>query len=165
MQYALLEWARTDERYNGLHIITYGSGLAETLLRTGGWSMALRAEQTTRPEDERLLNLFRAARPPNHLVIQGMTRWRIASAQLARDLHVVDGMQASLFTELARAQSRPLLRPVLLDPRDVIGANGAWHLTVGLRVGVGLMSTRAGRYGAAAGPASSSAELTMQHAH
>ena len=165
MQYALLEWARTDERYNGRHIITYGSGLAETLLRTGGWSMALRAEQTTRPEDERLLNLFRTARPPNHLVIQGMTRWRIASAQLARDLHVVDGMQASLFTEIARAQSRPLLRPVLLDPRDVIGANGAWHLTVGLRVGVGLMSTRAGRYGAAAGPASSTAELTMQHAH
>ena len=105
------------------------------------------------PEEERLLDLVRTARPPNHLVIQGMTRWRIASAQLARDLQVVGGMHASLFTELARAQSRPPLRPVLLEPRDVIGANGAWHLTVGLRLGVGLMSTRAGRYGAAAGPA------------
>ena len=114
---------------------------------------------------ERLLALCRPARPPNHLLIQGMTRWRIASAQLARDLQVVGGMHASLFTELARAQSRPLLRPVLLDPREVIGANGAWHLTVGLRLGVGLMSTRAGRYGAAAGPASSSAELTMLQAH
>ena len=153
MRYALVEWARTDERYQGRHIITYGSGLAETMLRTGRWSIAFRAEQTTHPEEERLLDLVRTARPPNHLVIQGMTRWRIASAQLARDLQVVGGMHASLFTELARAQSRPLLRPVLLDPRDVIGANGAWHLTVGLRLGVGLMSTRAGRYGAAAGPA------------
>ena len=165
LQYALLEWARTDERYQGRHIITYGSALAEASMRVRQWSFAVRAEQTTRPEDERLLDLFRTARPPNHLVIQGKTRWRIGSAQLVHDLHVVREMHMSLFAEVTRAQSRPLLTPVLLDPRDVIGANAAWHLTAGLRLGVGAMPQRVGRYGVAAGSPLTDVGLTMRTEH
>jgi hypothetical protein len=165
MQYALLEWAQTDEQYGGRHIVTYGSGLAEAMARIGPWSMAVRAEQTTRPEDERLLDPFRTARPPNHLVILGMTRWRILSTQLARSMHDAKGVHATLFGELSHAHSTALLRPVLLDPRDIIGANDAWCITAGLRVGVGRMATRAGRYGAGAGVAGTSAELSMRHAH
>ena len=165
LQYALVEWARTDERYQGRHIITYGSGLAEGLLRVATWSLALRAEQTTRPEDERLLDPFRTTRPPNHLVIQGMTRWQIATAQLARDVRVSRGVHGALFAEMARARSTSLLRPALLDPRDISGSDRAWHLTIGLRLGVGAMAVRAGRYGAALGPPSTNVDLTMQHAH
>jgi hypothetical protein len=165
LQYGLLEWARTDERYQGRHIITYGSALAEARLRVRHWSLSLRAEQTTRPEDERLLDLFRTARPPNHLVIQGMTHWRIGSAQLARDVRVVRWSHTTLFVEATRAHSRPLLVPVLLDPRDVIGGNAAWHLTAGLRLGVGAMAQRVGRYGAGAGVPATNVGLTMRSEH
>ena len=165
VQYALLEWARTDERYQGRHIITYGSALAEASLRARQWSFAVRAEQTTRPEEERLLDFFRTARPPNHLVIQGMTGWRIGSAQLAHDLRFMGGLHGVLFIELARAQSRPLLVPVLLDPRDVSGANVAWHLTAGLRLGIGAMAQRVGRYGAAGGAPLTNVGLTMRTEH
>ena len=165
LQYALAEWAQTDERYRSRHIVSYGSGLAEAMLRRGVWSLAVRAEQTSRPEDERLLDPFRTARPPNHLVIQGMTRWRIFSAQLGRTVHVGKTVQATVFGEVAHAQSTPLLRPVLLDPRDVIGANAAWFSTAGLRLGLGRMTARVGRYGAAAGTAGTAVHLTMQHEH
>lgn len=165
MQYALVEWSQTDERYGGRQIVTYGSGLAEALLRSGLWSLAARAEQTTRPEDERLLDPFRTARPPNHLVIQGMTRWRIASVQLARSVHIGSGVHTTVFGELSHALSTPLLRPVLLDPRDIIGANTAWFATAGVRIGAGNMAARAGRYGVAAGALGTNASLTMQRAH
>jgi hypothetical protein len=153
LRYAFVEWSRTAESYASRRIVAYGSGLGEAQWQWRAWSAALRAEQTTRPEDERLLDPFRTPRPPNHLVIQGMTRWRIASVQVARGLPPIGRVHGSLFSEVGRAASSPRLRPVLLDPRDVIGANVAWHIAVGLRAGVGAMASRGGRYGVAAGPA------------
>ena len=163
--YALVEWARTDERYQGRHIVTYGSGLAETLIRLQAWSVALRVERTTRPEDERLLDPFRTARPPNHLLIQGLTRWHILSAQLARSVRIGNHVHTTLFAEAEFAQSAPLLRPVLLDPRDVIGGSRAAFFIAGIRLGAGAMSRRVGRYGAGAGGAETNVELNMGHEH
>ena len=80
-------------------------------------------------------------------------------------MHVGKTVQATVFGEVAHAQSTPLLRPVLLDPRDVIGANAAWFSTAGLRLGLGRMTARVGRYGAAAGTAGTAVHLTMQHEH
>jgi hypothetical protein len=164
VQYALVEWARTAERYRGRQIIEYGSLLLEAQARRRAWVAAARAEQTTRPEDERLLDPFRTVRPPNHLVIQGLTRWRIGTVVLARNLPPTRYGMARAFVEVSRATSAPRLRPVLLDPRDIIGANAAWHITLGLRVGIGAMAARVGRYGAAAAGSAHDTMLGMSHA-
>ena len=163
LQYALVEWARTGESYKGRSIITYASTLAEASWRSSHWSFATRGEQTTRPEDERLLDPFRIARPPNHLLIQGVTRWRIVTINVARDLVILPRAGAMLFGEVSRAQSSPRLRPVLLDPRNISGSDVAWHLTVGLRLSLGVMSARAGRYGAAVGGPATDHMLGMTH--
>ena len=165
LTYALAEWAQTGEAIGGRQVLTYGTALLETLARSNTWTLALRAEQTSRPEDERLLDPFRTSRPPNHLTIQGVTRWRIATVQVARVLPATFRTHASLFVEGARAALSPLLRPVLLDPRNISGANVAWHVTLGLRAGLGSMSARAGRYGVAAGDAATNVSLGMTHDH
>jgi hypothetical protein len=163
MQYALVEWARTDERYRGRRIIEYGSLLSEAQVRWHAWVAAARAEQTTRPEDERLLDPFRTTRPPNHLIIQGLTQWRIGTVVLARDLPPSRYGSARAFVEVAHATSTPRLRPVLLDPRDIIGADAAWHITLGLRASIGAMPARVGRYGAAVASNANDAMLGMRH--
>jgi hypothetical protein len=163
LEYAMVEWARTAETYAGRSIVAYGTGLAEASWRRAAWRVAARAEQTSHPEDERLLNPFRTARPPNHLVIQGMTRWRIATVQVGRDIAALPAVPTQLFVEIAHARSTPLLRPVLLNPADISGADVAWHLTVGLRLSLGLMAARSGRYGLASGGAQTDRMLGMAH--
>lgn len=164
VRYLLVEWARTEERYQGRPIIAYGTGLIEWLARDGAWSLAGRLEQTSRPEDERLLDPFRTTRPPNHLSIQGITRWRIGTLHLARQLPTWSHTHANLFAEVARAGSTPLLRPILVDPRAISGADAAWHVSAGIRVGIGAMAARMGRYGVASPPTGSNVILGMPHA-
>ncbi|MBC7844693.1 MAG: hypothetical protein H7099_20480 [Gemmatimonadaceae bacterium] len=163
LEYALVEWARTGEEYRGRPIVAYASVLAEASWRARHWFFAARGEQTTRPEDERLLEPFRISRPPNHLVIQGVTRWRIATVHVARDVPGVSRVGAGIFGEVSRAQSSPRLRPVLLDPRNISGADVAWHLTLGLRLSLGAMPARIGRYGAAACGAATDRMPGMAH--
>jgi hypothetical protein len=165
LRYLLAEWGRTTEKAGSREIVAYRTGLFEALAAAGPWGIALRAEQTSRPEDERLLDQFRTTRPPNHFTIQGVTRWRVATAQVSRVLPRVRKSTPSVFVEVARASSAPQLRPVLLDPRDISGAATAWHITAGLRVGVGAMAPRAGRYGVAAGPTATNVMLGMLHGH
>lgn len=149
LRYLLAEWARTTESYGGRDLFSYGSGLVEATVQHAAWSATVRGEQTSRPEEERLLDPFRTARPPNHLTIQGITRWRIAAAQVARALPSIAAVHASAFAEVSRAVSSPRLRPVLLDPRNISGSDRAWHLSIGIRAGAGAMPSRVGRYGAA----------------
>jgi hypothetical protein len=163
-RYILAEWARTDERTAGRSVVAYGTALAEALIGMREWSLAARVEQTSRPEDERLLDPFRTTRPPNHLTLNALTRWRIGTLHVARPLTNVRGVHSTLFAEVSRARSSPLLTPVLASPRDISGADAAWHVSAGVRVGSGRMSFRAGRYGAAAGPASANLSLGMPHA-
>ena len=151
LRYLLVEWARTEERYRARSIVAYGTGLAEAGGTRGRWEAALRFEQTSRPEEERLLDPFRTSRPPTDLTVRGVTHWRLATLHAGTSLMVRNGLHGTLFAEGTRAQSRPVLRPVLLDPAAVIGAAKAWHLTVGLRLGAGAMPARVGRYGAASG--------------
>ena len=161
--YLHAEWARTDERVRDRTVIVYGTALAEMLWSARGWNVAARAERTSRPEEERLLDPFRTARPPNHLTLQGMTRWQIGTLHVNHALPLPRGRQAALFGEVSRARSTPLMRPVLLDPRNISGADVAWHVTGGLRFGFGSMSARAGRYGVAAGAPASQPMLGMTH--
>jgi len=163
VRYLLLEWAQTDERYRGRRIVGYGTLLGEVFARYGDWSVGLRGERTSRPEDERLLDPFRTTRPPNHLTIKGVTRWQIATVSLGHSLPTLLRVGSTLFAETSVATSTPLLRPVLLNPRDISGADRAWHLSLGVRVATGLMAARAGRYGAAVGAAGTNVMLGMPH--
>lgn len=163
LRYAQVEWARTEEGYRDRPIIAYGSALAEASWRLARWSLAARAEQTTRPEDERLLDPFRTSRPPNHLQILGMTRWRIATLQVGRDVTLLPRTASEFLCGVSYANSSPLLRPVLLDPRNISGADVAWHLAFGLRLSRGAMSARTGRYGVAAGGTATDRMLGMAH--
>ncbi len=164
LRYLLVEWARTREEYRGRDIIQYGTGLAEGVAARGRWSVAMRVEQTSRPEEERLFDPFRTARPPTDLTIKGVTRWRLATGQLAATVPTVERLHGTLFLEATHARSTPLLTPVLLDPADVIGSAAAWHISLGLRLGVGAMPARVGRYGAAVASATTDrARLTHQH--
>jgi hypothetical protein len=165
VRYAMVEWAQTDEQYRNRDIIGYGTVLAELLARHRALSVAVRIEQTSRPEEERLLDQFRTARPPTDLTIKGVTRWQIATLHAGVRLPPAARVHGNLFAEMTHAHSRALLRPVLLDPKDISGASSAWHLSVGLRLGVGAMSARVGRYGAAAGGAPTDTRLTMEHQH
>ena len=95
--------------------------------------------------------------------VQGITRWHIPSAQLARSVRIRNRAHSTLFAEVEYAHSSPLLRPVLLDPHDVIGADHAAFLIGGIRLGGGAMSTRVGRYGAGAAGAGTDVDLIMGH--
>ena len=163
LRYLLLEWARTAETYRTRAIVDYGTVLAEAVARHHSWSAAIRLEQTSRPEEERLLEPFRTARPPSELTIRGVTRWRLMSGQLATTLPFVAGAHATVFAEATHARSSPVLRPVLLDPVNISGSAMAWHVTFGARLGLGRMPTRVGRYGAGAGGPATDAYLTMLH--
>ena len=151
LRYVLVEWARTGESYRDRDIIAYGTGLAEGVAMRGRWSAAIRLERTSRPEEERLIDQFRTARPPTDFTIKGVTRWHLATGQLAASLPTAAHLHGTVFVEATRARSTPLLTPALLDPSDVIGANSAWHLSIGMRIGAGTMAARVGRYGAGAG--------------
>jgi hypothetical protein len=165
LRYAMVEWAQTTERYRDRTIVAYGSGLIELLAQRADLTAALRVEQTTRPEEERLLDQFRTARPASDLTIRGLTRWRLVTFQVAHRLPRVYQSHSSLFFEATHATSSPQLLPVLLDPSDVIGSRSAWHLTVGARIGIGRMAARVGRYGGAAGGAATDAMIGMMHDH
>jgi hypothetical protein len=163
-RYALVEWARTDERTGRRSVVAYGTALAEGMFGWDTWSVAARVEQTSRPEDERLLDPFRTTRPPNHLTLLALTRWRIGTMQVARSLPMLGRLHSRAFAEVSRARSSPLFTPVLASPRDISGADAAWHLSAGVRLGGGRMAARAGRYGAAAGPDAGNLALGMSHA-
>jgi uncharacterized protein YjlB len=162
-RYALIEWARTEERAGGRSVISHGTALAEALTSLRAWTLAARMEQTSRPEEDRLLDPFRTTRPPNHLTLQAMTRWRIATLNVTRPLATAARVHSALFVEVSRAASSPMLQPVLASPADVSGANDAWHISAGVRVGSGSMSFRAGRYGAAVAPSATNRPLGMPH--
>jgi hypothetical protein len=163
MRYLLVEWARTGDRYRQRTIAAYGTGLIEALVASRGLSVALRAEQTSRHEEERLLDLNRTARPPTDLTIKGITRWRLLTGQVAASMPAVGALHGGMFLEATYARSTPQLRPVLLDPADVIGANAAWHLSAGVRLGLGAMPVRVGRYGAAGGGPTTDVALGVRH--
>jgi hypothetical protein len=146
--YALVEFAHTQESEAGRDAFSYRSLLAEASITKPVVSIAARVEQTDRPEEDRLANLFRTPRPPTDLSINGRTRWTIATVNAAHDFTRAKTM-ISPFVEIARAHVSPLDRFSAFDPKGFYGSNVIWSLSAGLRVGVGMMSHRMGRYGAA----------------
>src|SRR5687768_431958 len=62
-RYALVEWARTNELLSGRSVFRFATALGEASFVVRGVDLAARLERTTRPEEERLENPFRTARP------------------------------------------------------------------------------------------------------
>jgi hypothetical protein len=147
-EYALVEWARTDESRGGRRAFRYQSVLAEAAVKRGHLEVAARAERTDRPEEERLLDPFRTARPHFENTIIGVTRWTILTARAAGRLPGLP-MQAAPFVEVAHLRPRQVVRPSLFEPELFYGARTQWSLSAGLRLGIGGSHGRMGRYGVA----------------
>lgn len=145
----LAEFARTDELLGARRIFRFESVLAEASVRRHDWLVALRAERTERPENERLLDPFRI--PNGHIDFQiiGVTRWQIATVHIAAPSvtmrHV--GVAVSPFVEVARAYADARRFPAVFEPAAFYGNATQTAVSVGLRVHAGTMRHRMGRYG------------------
>jgi hypothetical protein len=145
--YALYEWARTDELDAGVRAFRFTTSLLEGAADVRQVRLALRWERTTRPEEPRVEDPFRTARPHEDATLLGVTRWEGLSAHLAGtggsgELHV------SPFLEVGRFRVREVTG-ALFDPVAFYGGEVQWSLSAGLRIGVGVRTLRTGRYGVA----------------
>jgi hypothetical protein len=150
-RYALVEWARTVEYDHTRRedAFSYESALAEGTLGIGLFGVALRLEQTDRPEEERLADPFRTARPATDLQIAGITRWRSATIAVTTP-GVTWGTAAAVpFLELSRLTATARDARTLFDPAIVYGRTRFWMLTGGVRIRAGAVHSRMGRYGVA----------------
>jgi hypothetical protein len=146
-RYGLVEFARTDEGFGRQRVFRFESVLAEGAVAWCGWSLAVRAERTERPEHERLLDLFRTNAGHIDFSIIGVTRWHVGTVQLAAPAWMVVGMRLRPFVEVARAAAEARRTPAVFIPSEFYGASRQWSVTAGTRVHVGSMRARMGRYG------------------
>lgn len=161
---ALVEWARTDDLFGKLRTNRFASFLAEGSMAVRGATISARFENTTRPEEERLLDPFRTSTTPTDLGIIGITRWRIGTVALSAPA-TVRSADLAPFVEVAFARPSEELKPSAFVPRDFYGASAIWSFSLGFRFGVGRMSHRMGRYGAAIPNVSSPARPGEHHEH
>jgi hypothetical protein len=145
--YGLVEWGRTYEEDDGRTAFTFETALAEASLDIGASRVAARWERTTRPEEERLLDPFRSARPHADENIIGVTRWRTMTLSVAHELSS-DEIVAAPFLEVSRLYVRELTGAIF-EPPVFYGDDRHWSLSAGLRLGIGIRHARAGRYGVA----------------
>ena len=154
-RYALFEIARTTDVDRGRPLYTFNAALAEGAVCRGRAGLAFRLERSDRPEEERLLDLFRSARPATDLSILGITQWTTLSAALALPPLSLSGAHAAPFVEVAQIRA-DRTTAALFDPVRFYGSDHMWRTSLGLRFGVGRDHLRDGRYGVAAMTPSSS---------
>ncbi len=151
-EYLLVEWARTDEYAGSERSFDFGSWLAEGALRRRGAKLALRVEETHRPEEERLEDPFRTPNPHPDVHLLGITRWRILTAALEGPALEAAGLRVRPFAEASHARVEETLGSPVFDPAALYGADRLWSLSLGARVEVGSPHRRMGRYGVALPP-------------
>ena len=164
-RYALVELARTTDVDRGRDLYTFDAALAEGALCRGDAGIALRWERSDRPEEERLLDLFRAARPATDVSILGVTEWTTLTAAISLPSLQLYAAHAASFVELARV-SADRTTAAVFDPVRFYGSTRMWRLAAGLRVGLGEGVThgRMGRYGVAS-DSFGGTSATSAHAH
>ena len=146
--YGLAEYSRTSELHRGAVAYTFRSYLAEASATRNAWRAAARYENTTRPEEERLIDPFRSVQPATDNSIVGRTRFATVSLQLARSTRV-RGVFGQPFVEIERTRATALDQPAVYDPPSFYGSNVLWTFSAGVRVWAGMMHMRMGRYGVA----------------
>jgi hypothetical protein len=173
-RYLLAEWARTVEHDHGRKedVFAYESALAEGSATVGAVSVALRLEQTERPEEERLSNPFRVPRPAADLGISGITRWRTATLALMLPSPISGAIRGYPFVEVERTSVRARDTRSVFDAESFYRTRSPWMLTAGFRLRYGPLHARMGRYGVAAPAGSairalgiSEAVLSSHHQH
>jgi hypothetical protein len=147
-RYALVEAARATEVDRGRPLYTFDAILGEAAVCRSDVGFALRWERSDRPEEERLLDLFRSARPATDASILGVTQWTTVSAAVALPTLSMIGARAAPFVEMARITADRTTAAVF-DPVRFYGTNLMWRLSGGLRVRLGHVHDRVGRYGVA----------------
>lgn len=151
--YALVEGGKTAEGKDALDFFHYSTFLTEAAAERDGWSVAVRYERTVRPEEERLIDLFRAVRPHTDNSILGTTQWDIGSLQVAKQLKV--GRFAwQPFVEINRMHAVPQEAFPVVVPENIYGSDKLWSFSFGIRSSIGMWHERMGRYGVARVPGS-----------
>lgn len=140
--YGLVEWAHTSE-LNGF--FTFNSFLVEAASTLGRHRPYARLERTERPEEQRVLDPFRAQRPHLENSILGITRWTIATTGYT---FAGPGRSVKLwpFVELSHARVTSITGAAFV-PDDFYGRSTIWSVTLGLRLDAGMLGHRMGRYG------------------
>jgi hypothetical protein len=172
-RYVLAEWARTVERDRNtqLEAFAYETALVEGSVMLGRVGLALRLEQTDRPEEERLANPFRTPRPAFDLGISGITQWRTATVALTLPSVSRGVLQGYPFVELERLSSGSRDAQGIFDPKRFYGSDAPWMASVGVRLRIGPLHGRMGRYGVALAEGApiralgSAGDSTMHHVH
>jgi len=150
-RYALVEWARTDDVFNGEPAFEFTSLLGEGAIAAWcGAELALRVERTVRPEEARQsTDPFSAIRPHTDASILGRTRWDIVTAHVALPALGVAGVRLQPFVEGARSRATEVDRPSFFVPAVFFGSERQWSLSAGVRLALGATHQRMGRYGVA----------------
>jgi hypothetical protein len=145
--YALYEWARTEEYDDDVKAFSFASTLFETSVDIDDELLAFRWERTTRPEEERLEDPFRSARPQRDVTLLGVTRWSGFTVHAA---HRAGNERLTLmpFVEVGRLRVEEITG-ALFDPAAFYGNEVQWTLSAGIRVMAGVHQLRVGRYGVA----------------
>jgi hypothetical protein len=147
-RYALIEIARTTDVDRDRPLYTFNAALAEGALCRRGFGIAARWERSDRPEEERLLDLFRSARPATDLSILGITRWTTVTGAVTTPAIDARILSASPFVEVARITA-DRTSAALFDPVLFYGSSQMWRVATGMRVRFGHDHGRMGRYGVA----------------
>jgi hypothetical protein len=156
--YGLVEWGETHEYVDELKLFIFTTVLAEAALGHGDWTVALRYERTTRPEEERLLDPFRVVRPHTDENIIGATRWNTVTARAGRAFSL-RGMSLEPFLE-AGPSTVDEVAGGIFDPVALYGGTTLWSVSLGVRLAAGARHDRMGRYGVALAPSNGMAGHT-----
>jgi hypothetical protein len=148
VRYAMAEFALTEMMLGDFRANRFSSLLVEASTMARPFTIALRYENTTRPEEERLLDPFRTSRSPTDLSIIGITRWQTVTAAVSTT-RTTGWFSIAPFVEATYARPTADISPSAFNPRDVYGSSAQWTLSAGIRAGVGPTMHRMGRYGAA----------------
>jgi hypothetical protein len=163
-RYALLEAARTVDVDRGRDLYTFDALLSEAAICRGDVGIAARWERSDRPEEERLLDLFRVARPATDLSILGVTEWTTLSAAASLPVLRVAASRLAPFVEVAHISANRTSAAVF-DPGRFYGSDVMWRLSAGVRFSAGHAHGRMGRYGAAsAAPLAPTRQMPHDHA-
>jgi hypothetical protein len=163
-RYAMLEAARTIDVDRGRDLYTFDAVLGEAAICRGQVGIAARWERSDRPEEERLLDLFRVARPATDLSILGVTEWTTLSAAATLPALSIVWSRAAPFVEVAHITADRTSAAVF-DPVRFYGSSFMWRFSAGVRVAAGHAHGRMGRYGVASdAPAASMRQTSHDHA-
>lgn len=149
IRYALIEWAWTDAVLGDVSVNRFSSLLGEASTDVRSFTTSLRYENSTRPEEIRLLDPFRTSRTPTDLSIIGVTRWQTITAATSAS-RSLGALMLAPFVEVAWSRPTQAVTPSAFEPEEFYGTSSIWMMSAGLRFGVGRMHHRMGRYGVAA---------------